>query len=756
MAQDSLHDLKALLQLQLASDGSAVLHLPFVLESLTSSSFSPNPHLQKWTARVNSLIHSQDPGGRWAGLSLAHRTSVLSKPLMLESAQSWIGAALPMLAKTEPLPNLKASIRLLRYIFSAATDVPEFQRQLATPNVPKFSQTLIVLTEKQSDQGLELLCLDTLSFLVPIYPTLHRALHGALSSLAFRCVSMGSQAPSIVDSAAHLYSGLPATGGKVGAANHWRKSVDETLALLWEAFDCLRTSFLPSRSISSQRRVTEEPMSAIPANLNRLKSGAAVMSCLLKSVTSRPTQIPIGPLREFIVATLRCVPDEKVNGHHDPSVHAMEVACVPSIWRIGCELLICLARCTRHHLTPHSSQLITIINYHLEQTLSSSQRLPFLEVIPVLLTHCHPPHDSFLMNRLVKAILPSLTPILSTQWDSQVDSTSTVGRTKKGKKRARGYEGDEVFKVSREVICKTSVDGEVILAAITAITIGLRNPHLSPAIQSIVSRVVLSMLLSLPQMPAASLSTDMNLLGDLLSKVQDLAMERGIGTTSLMSKSLGLVIRGVSSSRNEQVSRSAVQAHQQLDVLLHPRLPPLVRIMPQVDALSLFVAEEGEEEADIRVSLGLKGVNHEPALGADLTTPMDFSPDGPSVVPPLPPIPQHGPSGHQMPTSVFQSTVQHLSLQIDSMTEPQSLRSTPTATNRGGPIGTLVAAPKAMELSHVAPLPKILAPQTNATVLTSDVKTVESTSTSHIRVVRRDDSDDDEEFPPINMDSDSD
>lgn len=42
-----------------------------------------------------------------------------------------------------------------------------------------------------------------------------------------------------------------------------------------------------------------------------------------------------------------------------------------------------------------------------------------------------------------------------------------------------------------------------------------------------------------------------------------------------------------------------------MEVLLHPRLPPLVRSLPGVESLSLFRAEESQEETDTRQSLGL-------------------------------------------------------------------------------------------------------------------------------------------------------
>ncbi|PSS35412.1 hypothetical protein PHLCEN_2v1567 [Hermanssonia centrifuga] len=52
--------------------------------------------------------------------------------------------------------SITFTIRLLRYVFTNATDVPEFQRQVSTPNVPKFSLALINLADKHEDQDVKL------------------------------------------------------------------------------------------------------------------------------------------------------------------------------------------------------------------------------------------------------------------------------------------------------------------------------------------------------------------------------------------------------------------------------------------------------------------------------------------------------------------------------------------------------------------------------------------------------------------------
>ena|SRR5882724_3287934 len=97
----------------------------------------------------------------------------------------------------------------------------------------------------------------------------------------------------------------------------------------------------------------------------------------------------------------------------------------------------------------------------------SSRRIPFLHLLPPLLTCTHALHSPTLTTRLVKALLPLLTTLLSSKSDVQQQlQDASVTTSKKGKTRARGYEGDEVFKVGRGVLCSTREDGEVVEATL--------------------------------------------------------------------------------------------------------------------------------------------------------------------------------------------------------------------------------------------------------------------------------------------------
>jgi hypothetical protein len=81
---------------------------------------------------------------------------------------------------------------------------------------------------------------------------------------------------------------------------------------------------------------------------------------------------------------------------------------------------------------------------------------------------------------------------------------------------------------------------------------------------------------------------------------------------------------------------------QEVDLLLHPRGPPLVRPLPHVEALSLFRAEESNEELTTRTSLSLTTTYDASVM--DVTDPIVVTPSLPE------PTPQSVPMHLTMPT----------------------------------------------------------------------------------------------------------
>jgi hypothetical protein len=104
----------------------------------------------------------------------------------------------------------------------------------------------------------------------------------------------------VVQATSRLYAVLSVTGGKVGAASLWRKSVDEILSIGWASLHVLRTTFLndgmtsypafkactetTSANMVPPRQAQpnlEEAIVTVPLNLDRLRCAVLALCDLL-------------------------------------------------------------------------------------------------------------------------------------------------------------------------------------------------------------------------------------------------------------------------------------------------------------------------------------------------------------------------------------------------------------------------------------------------------------------------------------------
>ncbi|EJD01578.1 uncharacterized protein FOMMEDRAFT_142163 [Fomitiporia mediterranea MF3/22] len=600
--------LQTFLHFHLATDASSVTNLPSVISGLSSDSLETSSHSPKWINRVNALIHSREPAARWAGITLALQTSKLSSNVLISSAEGWVPIILPILSRNESLAVWKASIRLLAFIFTSTTNLAEFQRQVVIPNVLKLSSALISLAEKQRNEELKVLCLNVLAVVVPLYPTLHRQLASTLStmSLNFLNGSPSSTPGALVLSAARLHACLHVTGGKVGGVTLWRKSVDETVAFCSSALEILRSTYSLGQLAPSQ----SDPLISIPLNLDRLRCGVELLCHLLRVTVDRPVLVPVQSLANLCVEMLRVARKGALSNGVDPSLRCMEAAVVPDILDLGCYLTACLSNCVRNKFTPHLPRILDIIAYHLEQPTSIKERLPLIKVIPSLLGSCLPPPEPLTSGRIIKANLPAIATLLSQKAVEESSTTGDIG-TKKGKKRARNYEGDEVFKVSRDTLCETIEDTELVVASLDALPFLLRVPNIPAYLQSLSSRLLLSLLLALPKLSASSVARDPNIKDEVLRRVKSMCVEFASGSSAVLCKSLPLVVGAISDdemTRKNVLPESSERHEFILDLMLHPRLPPLLRSLPSLDTIALCRSEEGTEERKTRESLDLRSI----------------------------------------------------------------------------------------------------------------------------------------------------
>ncbi|KAH9045464.1 hypothetical protein EDB85DRAFT_2070270 [Lactarius pseudohatsudake] len=765
---DSIHPLRTFLQLHLASDDAAVSNLPFVIQFLSPQHLQPSPHLQKWITRINSLVHSKDPGARWAGLSIACRIALFSRALMLENARNWVGAALPLFSVRLPVT------RLLTYIFSVAIDTPEFQRQIASPNVPKFSLALTIVAEGHPSRELRLLAIDSLSALVPLYTTLHKTLHGRLSALCLRQIGVSAGYPtnsSLARAASRLYSVLPATGGKVGSTTLWRKSVDEVMALSWASLHALRTTFRKDASIGPLRQhqsLQEDPMVSIPLHIDRLRGAVFALSGLLESTASRAVQLPLGALVNLSQALLSCTPgDGKEDRQFDPSVRAMEEAIVPEICAVGGDLLSRLATCVKRHLTPHAERFTKIILFHVEQSLPPNQHVLFLQVLIALLTNVHTIHFSVVPNRITKVLLSTLLSLLPSQSDIRAISESDMSsKGRKGRKRAHDYEGDEIFRTITGTICSTSAHREMISVTLDALRLVLHNPYLPSATHSLASRVLVGLNLTLPLVDDAQLSHDPMFHTKILREIQAVALDLCASSRGAMDRSLSLITHDLLDPPDDPVSYVRYEEYEQLmtfseginftlrdlDRLLHPRVPPLVLALPHVESLCLFRREESLEERELRESLRMAiSPHHDSETASVESQPPTIGPALASLAPhPNPHTLTGGGASNTPAPALLMPLLQSAAL---ANPKPSSPSHTPKVSSPPQLQSQSRQSPKSSDtLRPVQAQDADIAPFMSGDVEVSE----ESRSGARAVIYLGEDEDEDEEMPSIDMGSDSD
>lgn len=183
------------------------------------------------------------------------------------------------------------------------------QSELGTPDNRRESQRQSYQGSPTNiDEDFVLIICQTLSIrsltqLVPLYPSLHKALSQRLFALCHQIFSgsVHQTTDSLPDAAANLYAVLHFIGGKVGGTNLWRNCLDEILQFSWSAWLTLRTTFPTSAQLSHKTiaylrspdgnlpklvshadTTTDDPLATVALNLDRLKRGIIAISALLR------------------------------------------------------------------------------------------------------------------------------------------------------------------------------------------------------------------------------------------------------------------------------------------------------------------------------------------------------------------------------------------------------------------------------------------------------------------------------------------
>ncbi|WWD07797.1 hypothetical protein V865_005901 [Kwoniella europaea PYCC6329] len=667
----------------------------------------PQSSLNKWLNRLNSTILSRDDSSdRRAACDIAELVIRMDEEgyVMTTYGKGWVGTCLGVLSSpSSSILNIPSYLTLMRTLVISSSQYPSFEREVIHPITGKMSVSLGKLFERSISESRPEwdIILDLLSIVrqliihapAPFRPLLP-TLKPSLFNLILQIPTPTNPYPSIPDeirkSASALVATLHVTAGKANSPQSWGMEIREALGGFGRAMSGLTTDgweeeptkAQPPNPPSALPELPVDPLSRLPVALDWAEGFTEVILALLRYPTARPVPVPIA---QIVSAGLRCLAitlDTPTVPYISPQHHAALLASSPRIWTIGMQLIGSVAIACGDHLFPHLGNI-------LDHTVWLAERLPasmtdtqiqLLKFHHLLLT-IFPPAVVPLEypTRLLRLCLTKVQPLLENRTKSDISSGNVGGGGKRGKKRARNAEDGLVGGLEGREGRTVGVDEvKVIVCALQLVPLLHPTPLLSPSLLTFSIRLHLSLHLSIPSLGGILSSSSAQ--SELRESVHDV-LEKAV----LMTEGEGGTGRGWKS-----LIISVLDQHSEsLAPILHPSLPPLMRPMPPLSQLHLFV-KEGEEERKERIAMGF-GMTDDDVLEEE------YQEDGEDVI-------------------VEQSVVKTSTISNDTIAQQTSAISRSIATSNTTPITQAQTGPSTQK--HVE-VESTLVPATTPSVVTN-------------------------------------
>lgn len=261
-----------------------------------------------------------------------------------------------------------------------------------------------------------------------------------------------------------------------------------------------------------------------------------------------------------------------------------------------------------------------------------------------------------------------------------------------------------------------------------------------------------------PVLPTDSLvSNGSTPISQIISKLIALQHKLSLGTTGYASRGVPLTIAMLGQSDEDiLVMNAKSDSLSALDCVIHPRMPPSTRHLPHAESLMLWRKEEGKEERDERIRLGLIGDKEDlDVQDKEVEMLVEGGPDATMdihILHPLQPMEVEEHSSPRLPLREQPAKTIIPTLPNAGTAEMQS--STPFGTFGANLQAFSAEKPPSDALG--GPIPSYVQPiPTMPIVVVESSKSVEESRESQRTAMVGDENESDEDIPSIDMRSDS-
>ncbi|TIC53815.1 hypothetical protein E3Q05_02309 [Wallemia mellicola] len=406
----------------------------------------------------------------------------------------WIENALAIVNRAnDEKATMKLALELTTVIFSSATRLPEFSRNVTQPLAVKYAQKLLDILKHRSD-----LQIDAINAISDHLTTHSSSFRPQLNALNAQVVALLARSPDNankkhVDAVARLYSTSARAAGKANVSQTLKKLIETTLKSIEKDVGMVMGDLFGSSIKSDDLKLdqTRAPSGDLLHDAPFLVRRVGVLFYSICKALSGSNDtyiaIPVGSIVALCTRILHLTPATiKENSNKEESV--LRVSSSVQLISYASGLLAQLAQLVGTALTPHVNTVLNAVAFHLSSTdLNGNVKHVLLELATNLTQSGAAFNvDNVHMVRIFKATLRTLAmtnPVKQTV-------TATTAKSAKGKKRSRNqFEADEAFAGSVKL---TTLNVKTLTAAFKFIECAL---HTVPSVETLALKIVVALAL---------------------------------------------------------------------------------------------------------------------------------------------------------------------------------------------------------------------------------------------------------------------
>ncbi|KAI7903262.1 rRNA processing/ribosome biogenesis-domain-containing protein [Cokeromyces recurvatus] len=555
---------------------------------------------RKWTSRLNTLLQSKIVTAQWCGITLVKVTCQNSHELLLANAKSWIAQLLGFVGKSVPTPIYQESIETLSFLFSYTVDKPELQREVATPNLQRYNQLLLQLGRKQD---LLPTVLSALTTNVKCFPSTARHISEQCLQLCLSCLD-GSRDLDLktIKEANKLLVSLYHAGGKSVMADQWKESL---LKLIGSIHDCLNRLFdtvdEESQEFELQKSYPFLPVSsdyaeAFPILLKRIQLLQDCISTFLTTSTSIAVGVPIVHLIDLICRIYNVFEGSLMREFKDKDEFFTLVMCLPTLHLSTSKMFSSLLYCSGKEMMGYSKLLSRILLRLLnEHKNKRTLKISVYNLISLCLEKCGYVFAEIIHKPLISSVLKDLQII-------EHKSANIVASTQQQKKshKKRKTEITNSDSLTSKLVSAASTDVQVAGLQALATLLDIYGFSMENGQRASVDGTILSRLIQVVHPSDMSNEEIILVKAELYQCLLSSLMHPIETQASILPHACRLFSAGVN-EQSHQLQLICKKGLAICDLIMHTRLPPIQRTMPNSSPVVVVTTAQGisEEEKEI-------------------------------------------------------------------------------------------------------------------------------------------------------------